>query len=274
MTEHLEIIDLLEKNGFFEQSDSMATALTCRCPQVRRLAVFQRLQPLCCPKHRETTLKSRISNLEYCLDSTHTDFAPMFEEILSPDWSTKPDEVCNFDVEYTPLQAICRFYLMRDKIPSTPRVQRLAIKVIQTTRDIHRFSPNVNTPLAEMIRGCQYVNHADGANEGLPAVRRIEAAVKSWLQLLEEARVDISQYGRRELQLLQGNQGWEPPVGVFQRALKDTIMTGSMWWPISFEIASARDFHFYWNEATDDFAGDFWHLVEEPIWNMPGKWID
>jgi hypothetical protein len=277
----LELLDIFTAHGFLEPPNPQATILRCKCPNVDSLATLKRLQPIHCPRHQETTLTLLLKSAFYTLDLSGTDLIPMLLEYLNPDWSRDPDMVCSTHDDITAYNlsefpGVCYaqsslnspIYLVflcihLDKFCSNQAAGMFAIEVVQRTEGLHDLDleEGILTPLAEGLIWAQF--HLDRfERDGVSVIRDIGATISLWLQLLEDAGVDLVQYGWRELELFRSNEGW------------DVQWECPLVWPISFEIASVKDFRFYWNEMTDEYAAEFWSLVEELVYSIPGGWVD
>lgn len=90
--------------------------------------------------------------------------------------------------------------------------------------------------------------------------------IKLWLEDLELCGIDLCEYGRKEKDLFDQS-----------RVSREFITyDGHTFHLVNFTFgASPSDWQFYFLEPTDEFAGDFWSLVEEPEEKvMPGMWVD
>lgn len=276
--EQQEVIDLLTRYGFMEHPAPQGSPLKCYCPHVRTVATLRRLKPLFCPRHQETTLESRLSRAHLCLSTTGTDFFPILQEYINPEWSTDPELVCNLDTDVTLLHILA---LGLGETTRNKSERQFLTEAIRRTKNLHPCNAVIHTPLGSVFQ------NASRHILSVPSFRRrcdvcisrrkrgsfencLETAVSFWLHILEDAGVDINQYGQRELHLFQNNRQWEWSS---QEYLPLTILWATIW-PISFEIVSANNFHFYWQEGTDKYAGEFWRFVDEPGLNIPGSWVD
>lgn len=114
-----------------------------------------------------------------------------------------------------------------------------------------------------------------------------EKSISAWLADLYESGIDLQLYGQNEKEhfLHQEVFRWEgyPLNGMMYSYLDSSYKTGHehVYWVrlINFHFGRfPSDWKFWWSEASDAFAGDFWHLVEsgntEAVVNVPGAWVD
>ncbi|KAH8887900.1 hypothetical protein GQ53DRAFT_272027 [Thozetella sp. PMI_491] len=114
--------------------------------------------------------------------------------------------------------------------------------------------------------------------------RQAQVLLRQWLQILKEGGVDLDKYGRRENAILhdvkRSTARW---VVVFQSVARPynrfsmSYIGGhrQFWYLIGFTFGpNMEDWIIWWNEPTDEFAGDFWKLVENPPQRVPGEWYD
>lgn len=94
------------------------------------------------------------------------------------------------------------------------------------------------------------------------------------LLALKDAGRELLEYGSKEKQLQH-------------RGLVDTdfsvlrVRRGLSQWDtstirlIGFDYGpEPEDWRLWWSEPTDEFAGEFWHMIENPWERIPGAWID
>jgi hypothetical protein len=80
-------------------------------------------------------------------------------------------------------------------------------------------------------------------------------AVKTWLQDLKDAGVDLEEYGEEEMSLSKSYSDKPPPIYDIYKG--GTLMRFASYGP------AVEDWIFYASEPTDRFAGIFWKLVEK-----------
>ena len=118
----------------------------------------------------------------------------------------------------------------------------------------------------------------------------LEMIIEDWLSILSDCEFDLQEYGRWETMRFQGacrDLGVEKSKW-YDRTTQEWVDPGSTW-PFRFIGFSFRkridDWKFWFSEPTDQFAGDFWQLIDEgkrqesnvegfdeP--SIPGAWSD
>ncbi|RYP11636.1 hypothetical protein DL767_011113 [Monosporascus sp. MG133] len=93
--------------------------------------------------------------------------------------------------------------------------------------------------------------------------------------ILKAAGINVTEYGRREMELLRDTALTRDFV--FSRRYPQKV-PGPVWRGFSIRLMGYKygpepeDWDVYWSEPTDEFAGDFWELVENPPLQVPGAW--
>ena len=91
---------------------------------------------------------------------------------------------------------------------------------------------------------------------------------QAWLEDLLIAGVDLEAYGELERAAYEeacSNSGYWPHVWVKNPCL----------YLVSFTYGPRpQDWNFVWDAFVEDFAGEFWQLVEPPPVRIPGAWVD
>jgi len=99
-------------------------------------------------------------------------------------------------------------------------------------------------------------------------------AMNSWLSTLSDSGINLTEYGQAERSTWSSvdyslrfriNDQWDPFSDYYfgQRRL------------ISFDYGpSPKNWKLWENEPTDEFAGDFWLMLDRKEEIMPGTWID
>lgn len=137
-----------------------------------------------------------------------------------------------------------------------------------------------------------HVSHIQGHNLPRPPsaiIAGCEASIMAWLNDLHESGIDLIEYGMNELnsKARQPQEDKDDLVmlpGVFSHearvcGLYDTLCLVRSLRLISFQYGHMpMDWKFWWNEPSDEFSGDFWHLVEHDSttahMSVPGAWVD
>jgi len=100
-------------------------------------------------------------------------------------------------------------------------------------------------------------------------------AINSWVSTLSDSGVDLMEYGQRErLTWNTIDISMEPPPS-HRWSSNDYYYYFGRRRLISFDYGpSPKDWILWENEPTDEFAGDFWLMLDRKEEIMPGTWID
>lgn len=114
-------------------------------------------------------------------------------------------------------------------------------------------------------------------------IQLCERSIRSWLESLQAAGVDLCRYGWEERQRQRHMMGdgitkvFSMDRCVLTKGRHHHFETGKIRL-ISFDFGECpSQWRFWWSEVTDDFAGDFWNLVKEQEISdlkVPGAWVD
>lgn len=113
-------------------------------------------------------------------------------------------------------------------------------------------------------------------------IQLCERSIRSWLESLQAAGVDLCRYGWEERQRHVMDDGVTKVFHVMDRCVQTRGMhrhfaSGEIRL-ISFDFSECpSQWRFWWSEVTDDFAGDFWNLVKEQEISdlkVPGAWVE
>ncbi|KAK2604111.1 hypothetical protein N8I77_007068 [Diaporthe amygdali] len=187
------------------------------------------------------------------------------------------------------------------------RLIRDVVAHVVDDRDLHQYGPSVTlgfeefpkvleetTPLLSLIlqgilaearhRRWPLRTRVPERPTGQPAVVLLgcEKLIFAWLSDFYEAGVDLLEYGRKEKEHFRDEEFLPngPTYSYFSdlgRSPEYTI--GYHVRLINFQYGRLpRDWKFWWSEPSDEFAGDFWFLVEleaeEVVMSIPGTWVD
>jgi hypothetical protein len=94
--------------------------------------------------------------------------------------------------------------------------------------------------------------------------------------MLKQIGVNLCEYGQRENQLLHDHHLQTMRYFVWHIKLYySERRPNGIWRLLGFKFGpDVEDWDIWWNEPTDEFAGDFWALVEDPPVHVPGEWIE
>lgn len=88
--------------------------------------------------------------------------------------------------------------------------------------------------------------------------RLLDEALRAWAAFLSSAGFDIVAYGELEAATASQLNYWHTATRIQGMAYS----------------ACPQQWHFWYEQQGDHFAGMFWRLVEQPELNMPGSWVD
>lgn len=92
--------------------------------------------------------------------------------------------------------------------------------------------------------------------------------VRLFLESASEAGIDLEEYGRRESELLV-------PYVSYYRSWKDFTTTPSNPYLVSIKYGPRpEDWDFTWDLLVEEFAGEFWEMLENQPLHIPGAWVD
>lgn len=144
--------------------------------------------------------------------------------------------------------------------------------------------PDLETPLLRLIQRsfdpkypfCCQMEHRGSL---LKRIQRCEATIVSWLDSLRAAGVDLFKYGQEEQHRPLHDFGVRRVFGLEYSCHDETRHN---WWGvirlIKFDFGECpSQWKFWWSEMTDEFGGEFWHMIEEQeISNLkaPGAWVE
>ncbi|KAI2620421.1 hypothetical protein GGR54DRAFT_601038 [Hypoxylon sp. NC1633] len=274
-----------------EDSDLQSLRPLCMCHVCfHDLELYEFLLPYQCPRHRHTSIQSRISVQAGIIPRIIPLFAQstvnVIKTLLQPEWSINPQTVCTS----CPMICLAASRLswiitgskqLRGRYFRLPRPTdydieswfHFAVEIIKYTPNVHAVSDLGDAgrrPITAFywILDFHFWDFFEHSKLRYLAEALIVVSIR-WLEALEEAGVDLVAYGCREHELLldpHGHQGLGRLCGPsmdFQIYL------------IGFKYGSKpTDWEIYWEEPTDRFAGEFWALIENPPLRIPGSWVD
>ncbi|KAI0881566.1 uncharacterized protein GGS22DRAFT_172473 [Annulohypoxylon maeteangense] len=263
---------------FFPEVDRKTNVLHTECTchyGTCHLGLYKALLPHQCPSHRNTSLESRIRAAT--LGLAYQGCRPeVIKLILEPEWSSNPQAIRYFTPNLIILSAAHRLYPPYN-IASTPDVFEFTVDLIKLAPDLHItyssqprpqwLRSTKDTPLMVMIAS-SVSYYASDSNS-----RRIElnGPLNLWLKALKLAGIDLNTYGHREHDMFIDNDHHfiveQNPSNVLQSRL--------LFYLIGFKFGpEPEDWELYWAEPTDELAGDFWDLIENPPLHIPGSWVE
>ncbi|KAK8081169.1 hypothetical protein PG997_008987 [Apiospora hydei] len=218
--------------------------------------------------------------------------AEIYQSLLSPEWSTDPKTLCNEALNehgFSLIDKVSRqlSYSQLDEFEITKQ-HEFTKNVMRMTTDLHPLQKGTNHYFLQDLPGI-YVTPflrlilwkmcwESGACLTMP--KRTNQALRKWVGLLVEAGVDIEEYGKKEYDILRdcisesyisfgaGTRSWEEDDVEFLLQGCKLSFYGFTYGP------NVKDWTVLCNEPTDQFAGEFWGLVEERPLDIPGAWFD
>ncbi|ETS75530.1 hypothetical protein PFICI_12474 [Pestalotiopsis fici W106-1] len=95
--------------------------------------------------------------------------------------------------------------------------------------------------------------------------RHLQIEVHRWLQVLQDCEIDLEAYGQREHGMIF-RKGKRP---LLIHDYKETwLWTGFSWG------SNPSDWVFHVDRVVERFSDDFWRLIDNPIQQVPGAWIE
>lgn len=277
-----------KKTLVYEEEDLQTMPSKCFCRVgVVDFEVYRALLPYQCPLHQNTSLESRVSSAKIALKAGGS--AEVVKFMLQPEWNIDPRNICTMvgsrDIfpDY-PLVLSMASWLSNllcgrqsNEIPpgnETNTWFQFAVEVIRHTPDVHvtsfgpypRLTTGKNTALTIVL----FKTLSSFVFLG-KAVNRTRTFVM-WLRVIRQAGIDLNTYGEYEHQhLVNSNVSQE-----IMRPLNSTYgCSPSVFRIVGFTYGSEpEDWEVFWNEPTDQFAGHFWRLIEDPPVHIPGSWDD
>lgn len=124
------------------------------------------------------------------------------------------------------------------------------------------------TPLMYALRTC----FGNTKRSSWQAPDKFTMAMRMWLEDLLVSGVDLRDYGRHELVLFNSDkwlssQRWDYIQPRHQEWTRGPRMSFSFG-------ALPEDWAIHWDPAVEEYAKDFWEMVDDPPPLIPGAWID
>ncbi|KAI1205285.1 uncharacterized protein F4807DRAFT_443459 [Annulohypoxylon truncatum] len=265
----------------------------CRCILMSDVETFQKLRAITCPAHDMTPLSTRLWQARNFVMVVSPLKFEVFRQILSPDLNEDLAAVCGFECNGWPsLIHITAMAISGLDIPlNEPQqwlgdeieswidftrsvVQRsnLHLDTIQWLRDVWGGQHWVPlTPLVYMILWRPFTIRVTHIRRG-QFENIVRTGLRRWLLILKRTGRDLIEYGREETRMLLTSRFESRTICYPKYLLGDPSFVYNL---ISFQFGpNVDDWNILWNEPTDEFAGDFWNLIEGPIIHIPGAWYD
>lgn len=241
---------------------------------ISSLGIDQLLAPVWWLSDTTTTLFDAVA-YKFGLALFEPWYQPSSREVYKPLW----------DFSYVEQENGVTFRLLfdPDKYPMCGW-QALVRQILNKGADLNRCGL-FGTPLIRMLRGAYSLSwwYSFELNDPLGDVcfcdrpfqhqhRRGEEALLTWLQTLQGFGIDLERYGKTEHKLFyQESSSW--------RNLEFLIPgRGEEVYPlrlIGLQVGpEPEDWKVWLSEPSDEFAGDFWDMLEHPERTIPGAWDD
>lgn len=130
-----------------------------------------------------------------------------------------------------------------------------------------------SSPLFAALTGCDW-SVPETAKERRFLLRRLNRTTQMWLEDARLSGVNLSEYGRHELQLHTAdnwNHTWRWSV----LGLEEDAQYPSGPHLVSFSYGPRPEqWKFEWDLAVEEYVDDFWEMVSSSPLRIPGGWVD
>ncbi|KAK6853839.1 hypothetical protein PG995_010651 [Apiospora arundinis] len=284
----MELARLLLPEIELPEPTSELSELQCKCPSTVSWDVFQHLQPILCPRHHETTLLSRL----YKLDGYHGADVQIHHFMLNPEWTLDPERLCNEAWTGSNMSLLHRIvfnhidlYWM-NRVEEARRLHEFTTDIMRVTTDLHprKMGSSLERACRELHFGITPFIHlimellTVSFEYSLTAPVRATIVLQKWVQDLVKADVDIKEYGSREHDILREIKAESRLSFKIAAVALYKIRSGLRGYEVclyGFTYGpNIEDWTILCNDPRDEFAGEFWDLVEDRPLDMPGAWFD
>jgi hypothetical protein len=155
---------------------------------------------------------------------------------------------------------------------SYPRCGWMALvrQLIVAGADIHAITDASETPFISALMASYDRSRSPWTCTAMAAAKRAPQMLRSWVEALHHARVDLELYGEKETELQLS--------GAVSKDVFGHRYSGpghQSWRIIGFSYgARPNDWKLWVSESTDEFAGQFWDMIDHPERKIPGAWND
>ncbi|OTB17387.1 hypothetical protein K445DRAFT_276309 [Daldinia sp. EC12] len=282
---------LVYPNQNTDDENKETQLLSCNCAEgYLHPELYMALLPYQCPFHQSTSLPSRLRQAEYFLENIGN--INSVKAVLEPDWSANRKAIfCDLmypmihPIAYALMQ-ITRIKVIRwntdDRryiVEKQNNYFAFAVEVIKLTPDIHIRHPVLSLGKHGWeTTALQYAVHTAVFSSCSVYyyfyfhLKPFNLMIMEWLKALALAGVDLEAYGQREYAILLDDYSLRYIVAC-SHSHSDILRLKI--YLIHFKFGpKPEDWEFYFNEPTDEFAGDFWKLVKDPPLRIPGAWVE
>ncbi|KAI1414985.1 hypothetical protein F5Y13DRAFT_196988 [Hypoxylon sp. FL1857] len=262
---------------------------TCSCRGgLYNVETYKALLPYQCPLHHKTPLASRLRAAIWSLKNTSS-CLEVIQLILEPEWSSNPQAVFSntgTSMIWAAAVRLCRAVCddeesTQPNAASVPCWFAFAVDIIKQAPDIHATDDDMYGKTAFIqalhtttIASMQALCATSFFTPIIPLPRFLKlvySVLRTWLNALEHAGVDLNAYGQCEHKLLAENDFLHRFKTTYHSSRNPSLPT----YLVGFEFGPRpEDWVLYWHEPTDEFAGDFWKLIDDSPLRIPGSWVD
>ncbi|KAI0550963.1 hypothetical protein F4679DRAFT_541017 [Xylaria curta] len=228
------------------------------------------LQRIECPYHESTTLQSRLRSLgRIDVSVVHPMVIP---DLLREYWTQDLRVLCNESTEISPLIHLVAQGLGGARNKLSAEWASLAGTVISNTSDIHYIGNEQLTPLMAVIMSPSL----EYRPSLITSMRILVNRVNLWLSKVQSSGHDLEDYGRRENEMLMDKElqldngctfiQWDLRRGRLRNIIGR--IRGYQYGP------EPKDWKILWSFPEKSYAADFWRLVEDGPYLVPGAWVE
>lgn len=121
-----------------------------------------------------------------------------------------------------------------------------------------------------------YPTYLFGRNRRRKLLKMHFDAVRDFLNVVSKSKIDLREYGRKEVATFQNNKGifanrcstLFPRAPAFQALGDGPYLVSISYGP------TPIDWTFRWDNLVEEFAGEFWQMLERESCKVPGAWVD
>ncbi|KAI0147765.1 hypothetical protein GGR57DRAFT_475809 [Xylariaceae sp. FL1272] len=284
--------------------DDKELRLICRCPLVSDWLLFQSLQPDLCPAHSKTSLQSRLETVYWTILRRFPVELEQIKFILGEEWTERTssayDSFSASPYDLINILAVVASQLAGinsgDAVDLVDFWRSFIREAVQRTAELHPLywcelelggwddhyfvgSFYEFQGLFSPLLVCMIIHHPRRFRTRWQADRYRIQALQQWLAILDGAGVDLVQYGHRENELLRDTEFTMARevkrIYLFKKGwgVDDSWVGESYLYGYKIGVVPSEG-ECFWSEPTDEFAGQFWDMVEDPTQDMPGAWCD
>ncbi|KAI9376520.1 hypothetical protein BJX61DRAFT_538758 [Aspergillus egyptiacus] len=164
------------------------------------------------------------------------------------------------------------------KTKNIPGWRVLLAEAVSASANLHKKGYRYNhyyTPLNDFLYTFSRMHPA-----GPRQLRSWDDALRIWVSEVKLAGVDLVTYGGNELACYDSMHQPEFPVWIWNRKITRVLHYFSSAWcqqcrMLGFHYGpEPEDWYIWVTNPVDDFAGEFWEMLEREEEIMPGTWID